>query len=111
MTEAKIQRIFKHYGEQSQLMKTQEELDELDDVVGKLLTLEKCAVSKKMAFYKSNRESLIDHIAEEIADVRIMLDQIEFGLQIEKRCADWREFKIQRQLKRIESDAHIGTQD
>ena len=38
-------------------------------------------------------------------------DQIEFGLQIEKRCADWREFKIQRQLKRIESDAHIGTQD
>ena len=91
-------------------MKNQEEREELDEVVGKLRTLEKCAVSKKMAFYKSNRESLIDHIAEEIADVRIMLDQIEFGLRIEKRCADWREFKIQRQLKRIESDAHIGTQ-
>ena len=28
MTEAKIQRIFKHYGEQSQLIKTQEELKE-----------------------------------------------------------------------------------
>lgn len=28
MSKAKIQRIFKHYGEQSQLIKTQEELKE-----------------------------------------------------------------------------------
>ena len=110
MSEAKIQRIFKHYGELSQLKKTQEELKELDDAISQLITLELCAVEKKRAFYKSNRECLIDHIAEELADVRIMLDQIEYGLDIEKRCADWREFKIQRQLKRIESDAHIGTQ-
>lgn len=108
MTEAKIQRIFKHYGEQSQLTKTQEELKELDEAIQKLIDLRKN--DKRTSFYNTERDFLKDHIAEELADVRIMLDQIEFGLRIEKRCADWREFKIQRQLKRIESDAHIATQ-
>lgn len=101
MTDERIKTIFDHYGEESQLEKSIEELDELEDVISKLLTLEKCAVSKKMAFYKSNRESLIDHIAEEIADVRIMLDQLEYGLRIEQRSADWREMKLNRQMKRI----------
>ena len=41
MTEAKIQRIFKHYGEQSQLIKTQEELKELDEAIQKLIDLRK----------------------------------------------------------------------
>ena len=104
MSKAKIQRIFKHYGEQSQLKKTQEELKELDEAISLLLTLEMGTIEKKSAFYKSNRDYLIDHIAEELADVRIMLDQIAFGLGIEKRCADWREFKIQRQLKRMETE-------
>ena len=109
MSKAKIQRIFKHYGEQSQLIKAQEELKELDEAIQKLIDLRKD--DKRTSLYNTERNFLKDHIAEELADVRIMLDQIEFGLQIEKRCADWREFKIQRQLKRIESDAHIGTQD
>ena len=97
MTDERIKTIFDHYGEESQLEKSIEELDELEDVVSKLLTLEKCAVSRKMAFYRSNREALIDHIAEEIADVRIMLDQLCYGLKIE----DWREMKLDRQMKRI----------
>lgn len=101
MTDERIKTIFDHYGEESQLEKSLEELDELEDVISKLLTLEKCAVSKKMAFYKSNRESLIDHIAEEIADVRIMLDQLCYGLKIEQRAEDWREMKLIRQMKRI----------
>ena len=101
MTDERITTIFDHYGEESQLEKSIEELDELEDVVSKLLTLEICAVSKKMAFYKSNRESLIDHIAEEIDDVRIMLDQLEYGLKIEQRSADWREMKLNRQIERM----------
>ena len=108
MTEAKIQRIFKHYGELSQLKKTQEELRELDEAIQKLVNLHED--DKRTTFYSTERDFLKDHISEELADVRIMLDQSEFGLRIEKRGADWREFKIQRQLKRIESDAHIGTQ-
>lgn len=102
MTNEQIKTIFDHYGEESQLEKSLEELDELKEAISKLLTLEICAVSKKMAFYKSNRESLIDHIAEEIADVRIMLDQLCYGLKIEQRAEDWREMKLDRQMKRIE---------
>lgn len=39
MSETKIQRIFKHYGEQSQLLKTQEELQELNGAIQKLVNL------------------------------------------------------------------------
>ena len=102
MTEAKIQRIFKHYGEQSQLMKTQEELKELSDAIQKLIDLRKD--DKRTSFYNTERDFLKDHIAEELADVRIMLDQIEFGLRIERRSADCREFKLNRQLKRMETE-------
>lgn len=102
MSEAKIQRIFKHYGEQSQLAKTQEELKELDEAIQKLVDLRKD--DKRPSFYSTERDFLKDHIAEELADVRIMLDQIAFGLGIEKRCADWREFKINRQLRRMETE-------
>lgn len=102
MSETKIQRIFKHYGEQSQLLKTQEELQELNGAIQKLVDLRKD--DKRTNFYNTERDFLKDHIAEELADVRIMLDQIAFGLGIEKRCADWREFKINRQLKRMEME-------
>ena len=104
MTEAKIQRIFKHYGEQSQLLKTQEELQELDEAIQKLVDLNKSSVDARTSFYRSEHDFLKYHVAEEIADVRIMLDQIAFGLGIEKRCAEWREFKINRQLKRMEAE-------
>lgn len=104
MTDERIKTIFDHYGEESQLEKSLEELDELKEAISKLLTLEICAVSKKMAFYNSNRESLIDHIAEEIADAKIMLDQLCYGLKIEQRAEDWREMKLDRQMKRIEAE-------
>ena len=94
MTEAKIQRIFKHYGEQSQLIKTQEELKELDDAIQKLIDLRKD--DKRTSFYNTERDFLKDHIAEELADVRIMLDQIEFGLRIEKRCQTGENLKFNR---------------
>ena len=102
MSEAKIQRIFKHYGEQSQLQKTQEELHELDEAIQKLIDLNN--EDSRTSFYHSERDFLKDHIAEELADVRIMIDQIAFGLGIEKRCAEWREFKINRQLERIQNE-------
>lgn len=104
MSEAKIQRIFKHYGELSQLKKTQEELRELDEAIQKLVDLRCQGNDTRTTFFHTERDFLKDHIAEELADVRIMLDQIEYGLGIEKRCADWREFKIQRQLKRMETE-------
>ena len=101
MSKAKIQRIFDHYGEESQLEKSLEELDELKEAISKLIEHNSFPYSKKWAYYRSNREACIDHIAEEIADVRIMLDQLCYGLKIEQRAEDWREMKLDRQMKRI----------
>lgn len=102
MSEAKIQRIFKHYGEESQLEKSIEELDELKEAINKLIEHNKFPYSKKWAYYRSNREAFIDHIAEEIADVRIMLDQLCYGLKIEQRAKDWATMKLDRQMNRME---------
>lgn len=103
MSEAKIQRIFKHYSELSQLKKTQEELRELDEAIQKLVNLH--GDDKRTTFYNTERDFLKDRIAEELADVRIMLDQIEYGLKIEQRNADWREMKLNRQIKRIKDES------
>lgn len=100
MTDERIKTIFDHYKEDSQLEKTTEELEELKEAIDALLELNKLTHSRKLAFYRSNRECFVDHIAEEIADVRIMLDQLEYGLKIESRTADWREMKLKRQIKR-----------
>lgn len=102
MTEAKIQRIFKHYGEQSQqLIKTQEELKELDEAIQKLIDLRKD--DKRTSLYNTERDFLKDHIAEELADVRIMLDQIELLMSGAGTCARIRTAKLERQISRIEA--------
>lgn len=102
MTEAKIQRIFKHYGEQSQqLIKTQEELKELDEAIQKLIDLRKD--DKRTSLYNTERDFLKDHIAEELADVRIMLDQIELLMSGAGTCARIRTAKLELQISRIEA--------
>ena len=105
MTNEQIKTIFDHYSEESQLEKSLEELDELKEAISKLIEHNKFPYSKRWAYYRSNREAFIDHIAEEIADVRIMLDQLEYGLKIEQRSADWREMKLNRQIKRIKDES------
>lgn len=104
MTDERIKTIFDHYGEESQLEKSLEELDELKEAISKLIEHNSFPYSKKWAYYRSNREAFIDHIAEEIADAKIMLDQLCYGLKIEQRSADWREMKLDRQMKRIEAE-------
>ena len=104
MTDERIKTIFDHYKEDSQLEKSIEELDELKEAIGKLIEHNKLPYSKKWAYYRSNREAFVDHIAEEIADVKIMLDQLCYGLKIEQRAEDWREMKLTRQLQRIKNE-------
>lgn len=104
MTDERIKTIFDHYGEESQLEKSLEELDELKEAISKLIEHNKFPYSKKWAYYRSNREAFIDHIAEEIADAKIMLDQLCYGLKIEQRAEDWREMKLTRQLQRIKNE-------
>ena len=101
MNNERIKAIFDHYGEESQLGKSIEELGELKEAISKLIEHNSFPYSKRWAYYRSNREAFIDHIAEEIADVRIMLDQLCYGLKIEQRAEDWREMKLDRQMKRM----------
>lgn len=104
MNDERIKAIFDHYGEESQLEKSLEELDELKEAISKLIEHNSFPYSKRWAYYRSNREAFIDHIAEEIADVSIMLDQLCYGLKIEQRAEDWREMKLTRQLQRIKNE-------
>lgn len=80
--------IADHYGTLGQLNKAIEECQELiAAIVG----------------YLENRESRA-HIAEEIADVKVMLTQIEYLLHSEYEVEGMMRYKVDRQLKRIEAE-------
>ena len=80
--------IADHYGTLGQLNKTIEECTELKDAI---------------AGYLQNRDSRA-HIAEEMADVKIMLTQLEYLLHSEYEVEGMMLKKVDRQLKRIEAE-------
>lgn len=88
----RIEKIVCHYGFRHQLGKAKEELYELIEVIEK--------VQKAMADGDSIEKGL-NHMAEEIADVRIMVDQLELAMGKEKQCEVIRDFKLDRQMQRI----------
>ena len=80
--------IADHYGTLGQLNKTIEECQELiDAIIGYLIGQDGRA-----------------HIAEEIADVRVMLMQLEYLLDIEPEVEGMMRYKTDRQIKRIEAE-------
>lgn len=92
----KIQIIADHYGLNHQLMKTVEELNEL--------ALE-CAKSWE-------KKSITINLISEMADVEIMLAQIKYLGKIEQSDIDEvKEFKINRQLKRIAEELEDGKEE
>ena len=102
-TDPNIKKIFDHYGLRTQLEKTAEEAVELRDAV--------CDLLYAMFSYKENdkykvREKSIKHLAEEIADVRIMCDQLEYAFSLQDECEQQRKYKIVRQNTRMELDKH-----
>ena len=80
--------IADHYGTLGQLNKAIEECTELKDAI---------------AGYLQNRDSRA-HIAEEMADVKIMLTQLEYLLHSEYEVEGMMLKKVDRQLKRIEAE-------
>lgn len=81
-------KIADHYGLRKQLWQTVEEMAELTQVI--------C---------KTNRydmDTVRDHLVEEVADVSIMIDQLEYLLG-DNMIAKIREEKIKRQLERIKN--------
>ena len=88
-TEAeKIRAIARHYGKEPQLGVAQEECAELIQAISKVRR-------------KGETIDAIDHLAEEIADVRIMCAQLEELFRVRASVALRMHQKLNRQMKRI----------
>lgn len=83
MIDERLQKIADHYGANVQKIKLIEEMAELTQAICK---------GDEM------------HIAEEIADVEIMLEQVKYLTKLTPMVEMQRGFKINRQLKRIGSE-------
>ena len=79
------QRIIRHYGYDNQLGKLVEELRELEQVI----------------LYESSN---IEHLKEEIADVLNLIEQIVDYQGWNDDVEEIKEYKIRRQIGRIEND-------
>ena len=88
-TEAeKIRAIARHYGKEPQIGVAQEECAELIQAISKVRR-------------KGETKDAIDHLAEEIADVRIMCAQLEELFRVRASVALCMHQKLDRQMKRI----------
>lgn len=102
----KIIKIAEFYGTSHQYKKLIEELGELSQAVSSLdrwwdKTVETGDRERvKTQYYRK----LLKHVAEEMADVRIMIDQIEYLARLEDETAKQRAFKLDRQLKRMKEE-------
>ena len=83
-----FKKIANHYGLRCQLWQTVEEMAELTQVI--------CKTGRY------DMDTVRDHLAEEVADVSIMIDQIVYLLG-DNMIARIREEKINRQLERIKN--------
>ena len=90
----KIQKIADHYGLQHQLAKSVEELIELVQAI------------QEYSFKLGMRDDEIstERVAEEMADVSIMLDQLQYLLECKETVDLYREVKIDRQIGRIKAE-------
>lgn len=89
--------IINNYGIQNQLRKFNEETFELQEAIIKYETLKD--------YYFKNTNWLKEHIAEEIADVMVMLKQFQMYYKISRdEIRDVMKYKIERQLERIENE-------
>lgn len=80
------------YGAQAQITMVFEEMAELQDVLCKFLR------------GRVNGDTLAG-IAEEVADVGIMLDQMAILYEVEDKVAQQRAYKVKRLQERLENDA------
>ena len=93
----KILRIVKHYSKASQMGVAQEECAELIQAISKVRR-------------KGETEDTLDHLAEEIADVRIVCCQLSGIFGVTDKVNQYELDKLDRQLKRIkEGDSAYET--
>lgn len=85
-----IKRIANHYGLKHQICKAKEELQELYTAL--------------LDYQEDDSKENLKAIITEIADVEIMTAQLKYLLEINGEVDDEKLFKINRQLKRMESE-------
>ena len=90
-----LQRAIDINGPMTQTIKAFEEQGELAQALAKL------AVNTGAPNPDYNQ--MVDHVAEEIADVRIMLDQVCMIFDIEERARQWRWHKLTRLKERLDA--------
>lgn len=84
--EKQLKYIAEKYGKESQLRQLQEECAELIVACSKILRMS---------------DKSINNLIEEIADVRVMVEQIEYLYGIKSLVEDEMIYKVERQLERI----------
>lgn len=95
----KIKIIAEHYGYESQSRQCIEEMAELMQAINKLWR----SIGHGQLTEKSFKECL-ENLTEEMADVQIMLWQMEYLLLSGQEVNQMIEKKLDRQLKRIEEE-------
>ncbi len=92
---AKLQSIAEHYGKAPQMAIAQEECAELIQAISKVRRGGETAET-------------LHHLAEELADVRIMCAQLAGLFNVARAVNDCEVYKLDRQLKRIQEEAEHG---
>ena len=100
--EDKLLKIIEHYGWNKQLKYIHTEYFELDEAI---LDYEKAGWDFSDEECKGIEQEYRSHIAEEIADIMVMLKQFQYSYCIDdKYIEDMMNIKIDRQLDRIKGD-------
>ncbi len=96
-----LKKIAEHYGLVHQLEKQIEELKELEEATADLLK-----IAKSASFATPTGQQKLVHYCEEVADVQIMIEQNQhlLGGDYKASVKKWTNFKIARQLHRIEGE-------
>ena len=97
-----VLKIINHYGIMPQLKYFQSEVFELTEAIMILEHYEEFANDQD---YQPTLKQQKEHIAEEIADVMVMLKQFQMYYKISRdEIRDIMKYKIERQLERIDNE-------
>ena len=93
-------KIIEHYGVNHQQRKLAEEVFELNEAI-----IQYEIVYRDMCYSGEAINNQRQHIAEEIADVMVILKQIQYYYEIpDEEIEDVMKYKVQRTLKRMEKE-------
>ena len=98
-------KIIEHYGINNQQRKLEEEVFELQEAIMELQHYEEYACDFD---YQTTLKKQKEHIAEELADVMVILEQFKRYYNIsDDEIEKIKEFKVKRQLERIDNNEKI----